>query len=345
MEPLPFRVLAEGRIGRDEMDREAGFIVIHRRILSSPVYRSLSAEQRSVLLILLLKANWKDVPIMFGGDWQIIRRGELFHSLASIAEIAGVGVRVVRTTIERLSADDSAIGGNGPFLTTRRLCAKSDKAADKAADKAPRVITICKYDEYQRLPDSSDKAADKAPDIEPTQARHRPDIEPTPREPYKPEEPPQPDEPVTAKALSTTADRAPVQSALALEPTASKPDPRAEQARQVFAHWCERMKKGGRTAFDDKRRRAVEARLRDGYSVADLCRAIDGCALTPHNMGQNDRGQRYDDLELVCRDAAHVDRFIANAENPPKVKAGGFHEITEADRKSFREDVGIIHDF
>jgi len=110
--------------------------------------------------------------------------------------------------------------------------------------------------------------------------------------------------------LSATADR----EQLVLTPVDStQPSP----AQQVFAHWCAVMKKRGTAVFDAKRRRAVEARLKDGYSVADLCRAIDGCALTPHNMGKNDNGQRYDDLELICRDAAHVDRFVANARQPP----------------------------
>jgi hypothetical protein len=34
-------------------------------------------------------------------------------------------------------------------------------------------------------------------------------------------------------------------------------------------------------------------------------------------MGKNDRGQRYDSIDLILRDADHIDRFIANAEKPP----------------------------
>jgi hypothetical protein len=91
-------------------------------------------------------------------------------------------------------------------------------------------------------------------------------------------------------------------------------EPPADRAQVVFEHWRKVMKKSARTAFDDKRRKAVEARLSDGYTVDDLKRAVVGCAHTPHNMGQNDRGERYDDLELICRDAAHVDRFRARAD-------------------------------
>lgn len=103
-------------------------------------------------------------------------------------------------------------------------------------------------------------------------------------------------------------------------PPEPKPPSRAEQARQVFEHWRKRMGKNGRTEFDAKRRRAVEERLKGGYSVEDLCRAIDGCALTPWNNG-TETGKRYDDIELICRSAAHVDRFIANATDPPKPRS------------------------
>ena len=90
-------------------------------------------------------------------------------------------------------------------------------------------------------------------------------------------------------------------------------EPPVDRAVVVFEHWRKVMGKNARTAFDSKRRKAVEARLNDGYSVEDLLRAIEGCSRTPHNMGQNDRGERFDDLELICRDAAHVDRFRATA--------------------------------
>lgn len=70
--------------------------------------------------------------------------------------------------------------------------------------------------------------------------------------------------------------------------------------------------------LDPKRDTAIRRALKLGYSESDLIAAIDGCSKTPHNMGDNDRGERYDGLDLILRDAAHIDRFIANAANPPK---------------------------
>lgn len=62
--------------------------------------------------------------------------------------------------------------------------------------------------------------------------------------------------------------------------------------------------------MDDARRKAIRGRLRDGYSVEDLCDAISGCRLSDFHMGQNDRRQSYCDISLICRDAQHVDQFI-----------------------------------
>lgn len=86
---------------------------------------------------------------------------------------------------------------------------------------------------------------------------------------------------------------------------------------EVFAYWREKFGIAAHAKFKGKRRKAVLARLKD-YSPEQLRQAIDGCALTPHNMGENDRGERYIDLELICRDVEHVERFMANALDPPK---------------------------
>lgn len=116
------------------------------------------------------------------------------------------------------------------------------------------------------------------------------------------------------KPLSADADRVPPQAPLALTSPAPKPDAVAVQVRQVFEHW-QRVMGHPKSALDAKRERVIRARLKS-YSVADLCRAVDGCAATPYNMGENERGQRFDDIELICRDASHVDRFTANASGP-----------------------------
>ncbi len=89
--------------------------------------------------------------------------------------------------------------------------------------------------------------------------------------------------------------------------------------REVFDHWVTAGKRNANTTLTDVRRLKVRARLREGYTVEQLKDAIDGCAVTPHNQGETD-GRIHDDLELICRSAGHVDRFIRNKADPPRWK-------------------------
>jgi hypothetical protein len=76
-------------------------------------------------------------------------------------------------------------------------------------------------------------------------------------------------------------------------------------AVRVFEHWRSVHRPTARV-FDAKTRKAVEARLAEGFTEADLIQAIDGCKASPHHQGQNDRGKKYDSLELICRDGSKV---------------------------------------
>lgn len=100
--------------------------------------------------------------------------------------------------------------------------------------------------------------------------------------------------------------------------TKRKPQPKSnDDVSAVFDFWCNRLNHP-KARLDDKRKKAITLALKWGYSPDDLCQAITGCSLTPHNMGQNNRGQVYDGLHIILRDADQIDRFMANAVNPPK---------------------------
>jgi hypothetical protein len=124
-------------------DREGGFIVVHRRLRSSRLYRSLTGEQRSVFHSVLLLANWKPDAILVAGKWHEVKRGELAHSLETIAGEAAVSVKVVRSALTKMFADDRAVGGRGPFLTERYV------GTEEGTPR--RVLTVVNYDEYQSL--------------------------------------------------------------------------------------------------------------------------------------------------------------------------------------------------
>lgn len=105
------------------------------------------------------------------------------------------------------------------------------------------------------------------------------------------------------------------------KPVASEPrqQPDENPVLRILEHWKTTMGHP-RTALDAKREKAIKGALKLGYSEADICQAITGCSLTPHNMGQNEQGQRYDGLHIILRDADQIDRFIRNALDPPKPK-------------------------
>lgn len=85
------------------------------------------------------------------------------------------------------------------------------------------------------------------------------------------------------------------------------------EAIEVFERWREALG-SPRSRLDPTRAKAIDGMLSIGYSVEDLQLAIFGCSISPYHQGQNDRRQRYTDIELICRDAQHVDKFIELAE-------------------------------
>lgn len=94
----------------------------------------------------------------------------------------------------------------------------------------------------------------------------------------------------------------------------SKPEKYKDEIQNVFEHWKKVMQKRGTVILDSKRKSAIRARLADGYTQDMLCKAIDGCSMTDHNMGRTVTNKTlYNDITLICRDAEHVDRFMANA--------------------------------
>jgi len=96
----------------------------------------------------------------------------------------------------------------------------------------------------------------------------------------------------------------------------------------VFKHWVVVMNHK-RARLDEKRQKLIAKQLRAGYSTSDLVSAINGCARTPFNMGENDQGTKYDSLELILRDAEHIDRFIRHETHPPSPRGKADKRLNE----------------
>lgn len=116
---------------------------------------------------------------------------------------------------------------------------------------------------------------------------------------------------------------------LSSEPLPEATDPKARASSQqkqaraiddIFQYWQTIMDHPN-ARLDEKRRKLIRNALKTGYAVNDLKTAILGCSYTPHNMGDNDRGQRYDGLHVIFKNADQIDRFIHNAMNQESMDA------------------------
>jgi hypothetical protein len=85
----------------------------------------------------------------------------------------------------------------------------------------------------------------------------------------------------------------------------------ADQIKAVFSHWKVHHPRAFPKVHGELREwKKVRDRLKDGYSIAQLCRAIDGIHVRPFNCGENDNGTKYQSLELCLRDAKHVELYL-----------------------------------
>ncbi|MBN3755898.1 hypothetical protein G3N95_23335 [Paraburkholderia sp. Tr-20389] len=114
-----------------------------------------------------------------------------------------------------------------------------------------------------------------------------------------------------------------------------------EDVEAVFDYW-KAKREHPRAKLDAKREKNIRARLADGYMVAELCQAVDGIAKSAFHMGENDQQTVYDDVELICRNAGNVDKFIrlADAPSPSSLSKAGAKTAAAAQRWLARQVSG-----
>ncbi len=109
----------------------------------------------------------------------------------------------------------------------------------------------------------------------------------------------------------------------------------AQSSHTIFNHWKETMNHPN-AKLDDKRKSIIRKALKFGYEPDELCQAITGCSYTPHNMGDNERNQRYDGLHVILRDADQIDRFVHNYHHPPRPLSNA-ERHTQANRQAMED--------
>lgn len=87
--------------------------------------------------------------------------------------------------------------------------------------------------------------------------------------------------------------------------------------RLVFEHYRKHHPRSfPKPSSNSKEWKAIRARLNEGYTVADLCEAIDGCHKSPWHCGENERNRPFQALELIVRSADKVNQFVEIARKP-----------------------------
>lgn len=87
-------------------------------------------------------------------------------------------------------------------------------------------------------------------------------------------------------------------------------NPSVELTDELFGFWREKCAHP-KAILTEERRRKIQRRLSEGYTEAQIRTAIEGAAKAPF---VNDAGQRFDDIELICRSGSKLESFIRRAE-------------------------------
>jgi hypothetical protein len=83
---------------------------------------------------------------------------------------------------------------------------------------------------------------------------------------------------------------------------------KADDVTAVFDAWITSTGRTNRTLLDDKRRRLIRRALQS-YPLADVIAAVQGWQQSPHHRGENKTSTVFNDLELLLRDAKHIEMF------------------------------------
>lgn len=120
------------------MSDRGGWIVLHRKLLDKPIWFESTAEQKVILITLLLMANHAEKEWEWQGQKYVAKPGQFVTSLPKIVEACGNGISIqnVRTALKRFEKYE--------FLTDQ-------------STKKNRLITINNWAFYQDNPNQPNR--------------------------------------------------------------------------------------------------------------------------------------------------------------------------------------------
>lgn len=273
-------------------------------VRQTATWRMWPWQGRCVLPLLLQVANG-------AGVIDVGRR----DPLQALSALIQVPVDVVQVGVEALIADGTIEVVPNGYLLPKFIEAQEATKTDalRKRDQRERERTKARERTREAVTQSHElsRAVTQSHELSPSSPAQPSSAQPNPAQP-SPEE--------TKKPLSTCVDRPELQLVEKERKPLKAPSQKLEESLdastefQVWEHW-RTVLKHPRARLDEKRRKLIALRLKD-YSVEELQAAIAGCAKSPHHMGQNDRHQVYDDIELILRDAKHIEMFMDKAADP-----------------------------
>ncbi len=134
-----------------------GYILLFRELIEKPIWHKSTAEQKSILITLLLMANHESKKWEWQGIKFDVKKGQFITSIDSIKKAAGKGITIqnIRTSLKRFQKLD--------FLTDEPT-------------KTGRLITILNWDTYQVKKRKTNIATNK--DLTKTPQRPNKDLTP-----------------------------------------------------------------------------------------------------------------------------------------------------------------------
>jgi len=107
----------------------------------------------------------------------------------------------------------------------------------------------------------------------------------------------------------------PAQRAHGKDTTMTKDQEPISDVRKAFELWCELHRPATvgtkrQPKLDDKRELLIKKAIA-AYDPETVEAAIRGCAISEFHQGKNPRNRKYDDIELILRDAKHIEDFAA----------------------------------
>lgn len=160
------------------------------------------------------------------------------------------------------------------------LMLKNERMVDVYTDERTSIITVCNYSEYQ-----SDERTDGRA-VERTSERGTNE---------------QTNDTIRSKEIKEG------------EEGKNLISQQADDCQIIFDYWCNVMGKTGSVKFTAERKKLIQARIKDGYTIEHIKQAIDGCARSDFHMARDGKNKtKYDDLTLICRNGSSVEKFALN---------------------------------